>query len=73
MDKKTSSTKPSPKQKTKSIPQLNEKTEEKTLTDEYVEQMDDIHKVAYFIAKEHLGSSFDLSKSIGFKNWNKSE
>ena len=26
-------------------------------------------KIAYNIAKEHLGSSFNLEKSIGFQKW----
>ena len=59
------------KSKTKTIPHEKQKTEEEILNDKYVEQLDDIHKVAYLIAKDHLGSSFDLTKSIGFNEWNK--
>lgn len=65
--------KPTSKTKSRAKPtqQLKEKTEEEILNDKYVEQLDDIHKVAYLIAKDHLGSSFDLTKSIGFNEWNK--
>tara|TARA_Y100000816_G_scaffold284576_1_gene262977 strand:+ start:15215 stop:15427 length:213 start_codon:yes stop_codon:yes gene_type:complete len=59
------------KSKVNPTPQVKEKTEEEILNDKYVEQLDDIHKVAYLIAKDHLGSSFDLIKSIGFNEWNK--
>ena len=59
------------KSRAKPTPQVKEKTEEEILNDKYVEQLDDIHKVAYLIAKDHLESSFDLTKSIGFNEWNK--
>jgi len=35
----------------------------------YLAQLDDKEKIAYEIAKEHLGSSFNLVKSIGFQKW----
>ena len=35
----------------------------------YIESLTDIQKKAYEIAKEHLGSSFDITKSIGFLKW----
>jgi hypothetical protein len=39
----------------------------------YVESLDKKEKKAYLIAKSHLGSSFDLKKSVGFLNWVKSQ
>lgn len=36
---------------------------------EYLSQLDDIHKKAYLIAYNHLGSSFNIYKSNGFKEW----
>ncbi len=36
---------------------------------EYIEELTDIQFTAYLIAREHLESSFDLEKSIGFKQW----
>jgi hypothetical protein len=36
---------------------------------EYLSQMDVHHKQAYSIAYNHLGSSFNLYKSNGFKEW----
>ena len=39
--------------------------------DEYIEQLTEIEKIVYEIAIEHLGSSFDIEKSIGFLDWAK--
>ena len=36
---------------------------------EYLEQLTPKELIVYKIAKEHLGSSFDLTLSIGFKKW----
>ena len=36
---------------------------------EYILQLDDKEKIAYKIAVEYLGSSFNLEKSIGFQKW----
>jgi predicted deacetylase len=36
---------------------------------EYLNQMDEHHKQAYLIAYNHLGSSFNIYKSNGFKEW----
>lgn len=35
----------------------------------YLEQLDEPHKKTYLIAKEHLGTSFNIMKSNGFKEW----
>ena len=37
--------------------------------EEYIEQMDDKEALVYKIATEHLGSSFDVSKCIGYKKF----
>ena len=37
--------------------------------DKYLQSLNDIEKIAIEIAKEDLGSSFDIEKSIGFLNW----
>jgi hypothetical protein len=39
----------------------------------YLEQLGDKERVAYSIAKEHLGTSFDVVKSIGYITWKKSQ
>jgi hypothetical protein len=39
------------------------------LTLEYVKSMSEKELKAYHIAKEHLGDSFQLEKSIGFLDW----
>jgi hypothetical protein len=36
---------------------------------DYILQMDDESKKAYLIAKSHLGSSFNILKSNGYKEW----
>lgn len=36
---------------------------------EYISQFDEKEKIAYDIAIEYLGSSFNLEKSIGFQDW----
>ena len=35
----------------------------------YLKNMGDVEKKAYLIAKEHLGTSFNLKKSNGFLKW----
>jgi hypothetical protein len=39
------------------------------VTLEYVKSMSEKELKAYHIAKEHLGDSFQLEKSIGFLDW----
>jgi hypothetical protein len=39
----------------------------------YLKQLDDKQLTAYFIAKEHLGTSFDIVKSIGYIEWKKNQ
>ncbi len=53
------------------IPKLKEESNLDISLEEqnYLNQLTDIQKIAYSIAKEHLESSFDLEKSIGFKQW----
>ena len=36
---------------------------------DYIQQMNDESKQAYLIAKAHLGSSFNILKSNGYKEW----
>ena len=38
---------------------------------EYLSTLVEHHKVAYNIAIDHLGSSFDILRSNGFKEWAK--
>ena len=39
----------------------------------YLRQLTDKERKAYEIAKSHLGSSFHLTKSIGFQQWMKTK
>lgn len=39
------------------------------LVAEYISQMDEKDRIAYEIAKDHLETSFDIEKSIGFQDY----
>lgn len=39
------------------------------LVTEYMEQLSDVERKACAIAKDHLGSSFNIVKSNGFNDW----
>ena len=38
---------------------------------EYLNQLDSKEKIAYKIAMEHLGTSFNIVRSNGFSEWKK--
>ena len=40
---------------------------------EYLQTMDEHNKKAYLIAFQHLGSSFNIYRSNGFKEWKQSQ
>ena len=39
------------------------------LISEYINQLDELEKIALEVAKEQLESSFSIEKSIGFLKW----
>lgn len=43
--------------------------EQQKLIFEYLSQMDEHDRKAYYIADNHLGSSFNIARSNGFKQW----
>jgi hypothetical protein len=43
--------------------------ENQQLIFEYLNEMDEHHRKAYHIAYEHLGTSFNILRSNGFKQW----
>jgi L-amino acid N-acyltransferase YncA len=43
----------------------------KALMKLYLETLSEKEMKAYIIAKNHLGTSFQLEKSVGFKKWKK--
>ena len=49
---------------------INEVTIEQQI-EQYISQLNNQEKIVLKIATEHLKSSFDIEKSIGFKNWQK--
>ena len=44
-------------------------TPQKKKTDEYIAQMSDQERLVLKIATEHLETSFDIEKSIGYQDW----
>ena len=40
---------------------------------DYLSEMDELNKIAYKIAFNHLQSSFDICRSNGFKQWKESK
>lgn len=49
-----------------------DKEEEKKIN-AYISQLNEQEKLVLEIAKEHLQSSFDITKSIGFQEWVKAQ
>lgn len=46
-----------------------QKTPVDSLLEKYIKSLSDKEYQGYMIAKSHLGSSFDLEKSTGFREW----
>ena len=46
---------------------------EKQHVEEYVASLSDTEKIAYSIAKKNLKTSFDIERSLGFKEWLKNK
>jgi hypothetical protein len=40
---------------------------------QYLAQLDDIQKKAHDIAKQHLGTSYNIAKSNGYMDWLKQQ
>ena len=43
------------------------------LVEEYIHSLSEIEKIAYQIAKDNLKTSFDIERSLGFKEWLKNK
>jgi hypothetical protein len=43
--------------------------EQEPLTEQYLKILSEKEYKAYEIAKDHLGSSFELEKSVGYLKW----
>jgi hypothetical protein len=50
-----------------------EQDKKSKLEKEYLDSLTEKERVSYKIAKEHLGMSFQLDKSIGFIRWLKTK
>lgn len=53
------------------LSRLDKETQESIY--EYLKQMTSNEKIAYVIAMEHLGTSFDVLRSNGYMEWTKSK
>jgi hypothetical protein len=49
-----------------------EKTNQPQYLELYIESMSKKELLAYSIAKSHLGTSFEIEKSVGYLKWKKS-
>ena len=47
--------------------------EQQQLVFSYLEQLNDFDRKAYIMAKNHLGTSFDILRSNGYLNWLKTQ
>ena len=47
--------------------------ETKPSIQQYLAQLDDIQKKAHDIAKQHLGTSYNIAKSNGYMDWLKQQ
>ena len=56
-------------QYTNSIQITSQSNSMNQLLEMYMQTLSEKEQRAYMIAKSHLGSSFDLSKSVGFVSW----
>jgi len=50
---------------------LEKQQQEQMHVDKYLLSLNEKELKAYHIAREHLGMSFSLEKSIGYLNWKK--
>lgn len=58
----------------KTIPsEMAESTHVNVDVDGYLRSMSEKERLAYHIAKEHLGSSFTVEKCVGFLRWKKTQ
>jgi|APSaa5957512535_1039671.scaffolds.fasta_scaffold1062607_1 hypothetical protein len=48
-------------------------SQQETLIQEYLDQLSEKEKITLEIAKEHLETSFNIEKCIGFTEWKKQQ
>jgi len=53
----------------KATMQQSTQTKSSQQLEEYIRSMNEKHRQGYLIAKSHLGSSFDIEKSLGYLEW----
>ena len=52
-----------------SVDTKSQKSAEQLLVDQYIAQMSEQEKLVLEIAVDHLETSFDIVRSIGYKEW----
>jgi hypothetical protein len=52
---------------------MDSKPETNPNIQQYLAQLDDIQKKAHDIAKQHLGTSYNIAKSNGYMDWLKQQ
>jgi len=52
-----------------SLQNTEDKGTDKPLTEQYLKTLSEKEMKSYLIAKSHLGTSFQLDKSVGFLKW----
>lgn len=52
-----------------SVDTKSQKSTEQLLVDQYIAQMSEQEKLVLEIAVDHLETSFDIVRSIGYKEW----
>lgn len=52
-----------------SVDTKSQKSPEQVLVDQYIAQMSEQEKLVLEIAVDHLETSFDITRSIGYKEW----
>lgn len=48
---------------------MDTQQQQQELVEQYISQMTPLERQAYEIAKSHLGTSFSIVRSNGFKEW----
>jgi len=52
---------------------LSDSSSSNTKIHQYLNQLNDLEKKAHFIAKHHLGTSYNITKSNGYIEWLKKQ
>ncbi len=48
---------------------MESENEQSKVLEKYIQQLSEVEKLTMEIAKENLKTSFDIEKSLGFRDW----